>query len=284
MAFQNLETTLDTLKTLGASTVEITYFGSGDDGAIESPTLKTFFAGYDEETIEEALADQSGDTLIAFVEHLLGFGWENGTGLDGTIIFDLTTDKITHNQEEEVIQCNYNEEVYNLAGDLLSSKTDNWEDRMLPSPSETQTENDESVSQQQKEYIRSIENKLRETSTERFLLDFWIKYPEVESITLGKTWGKNAESGWTTFIELKDIEFIAIQAMEDLKKKLDKTDQYDINSVSGWQELLFEDGGVSPEEISENYLDKKLTHTENPEQTLKEMMIEIAKVINGENC
>ncbi|ACB54299.1 hypothetical protein cce_4953 [Crocosphaera subtropica ATCC 51142] len=228
MAFQNLESVLDTLKTQGASTIEITYFGEGDDGAIEPPSLKTCTAGYDSEAIEAALDSGPGDTLIAFVEHILGPGWENGTGLSGTVIFDLTTDTITHSQEEEVIQCNYNEDTYTLNGDLLRSKTDNWEDRILASSSEN-----ESMSQHQKEYISQIESKLRETITERFLLDFWVQYPEVDNITLEKTWGKTPEGGWTTFIELKDIEFVSIQAMEELKKKLDGTSQYEADSVSG---------------------------------------------------
>ncbi len=282
MAFLNLDSTLDTLKTLGASSIKITYSGSGDDGAIEPPTLETYTEGSDLEPIESTLESKTGDTLIAFVEHLLGPGWENGTGLDGTVIFNLVADTIVHNQEEEEVQYNYNEDVYDLSGELLSSKTDNWEDRMLTSQNEAKTENDKSVGQEQKEYITSIETLLRQTTTERFLLDFWIKYPEVETIAFSKTWEKTVEGGWTTFIELKNIEFITIQAMENLKKKLDNTDQFNINSVSGWQELLFEDGGVSPEEISEDYLDKKLTHPENPEKQLREIIDSITKIIDGE--
>lgn len=281
MAFLNLDSTLDTLKTLGAESIQITYSGSGDDGAIEPPTLETYTGGCDLEPIINALESEAGDTLIAFVEHLLGPGWENGAGLDGTVLYNLVTDTIVHNQEEEDVQYNYNEDVYNLRGELLSSKTDNWEDSFSTSHNEAKTENDQSVGQKQKEYISSIETLLRQTTTERFLLDFWIKYPEVATVTFSNTIGMDIDENWLCSVKLVGIEFVSPQAMKNLKDRLDIDSDVDMTMISTWQKLLFVNGHIGQGQISEELLNQAIFRSENPEEKLREIMESIRKTIDG---
>ncbi len=271
MAFQNLESVLDTLKTQGASTIEITYFGEGDDGAIEPPSLKTCTAGYDSEAIEAALDSGPGDTLIAFVEHILGPGWENGTGLSGTVIFDLTTDTITHSQEEEVIQCNYNEDTYTLKGDLLRSKTDSEKN-----PAKA---------------LVKIKNILREYTTEQKLLAFWVLYPEIKSITIYESMEMDDEGGWTAHKVLTNIEFIDDKAEETLRKRLELSEEKDSDDLYWWGVSLFIDekgytedkklfNGEFPD-IEEKHLGFTLERPEDPEEVLSQTLYKIRSVLDS---
>ncbi len=280
MAFSNLEETMNSLKEMGVSKVEIEYLGSGDDGAIEPPDfhktdkLKTLPDGFEEE---------AGDTLVAFVEHLLGPGWENGMGLQGKLIFNVETGVITHNQEEETANTDYTTQIFNSSGELLTEEIDSWYERVATEirRKDRETHGEQASLEVQLGYINSIEQALSHTKFKRFMCEFWVEYPTITSVTWG-TWirdtGLKSEVTQLTFISEEAENEFAQQIADSIS---DGQTSFTRTTFTRSELNLFLFSQIYIDlPITEEYRDVALTRPEDPTKDLQMLLCEVYKALD----
>lgn len=124
--------------------------------------------------------------------------------------------------------------------------------------------------------IDSLETLLKQTETHRYLLELWIDYPEIKTLTFEDNYEYDDDGSYYRVVKLNDIEFISDEAMETLHERLDKEGYYD-DETEAWQIMLFdyEQPNVDPQSML-----KAFERPEDPEMKLQEIMSQIAAIIN----
>jgi hypothetical protein len=116
---------------------------------------------------------------------------------------------------------------------------------------------------------------LNRTETQRTLLQFWLDFPEVESLTFQGDFEYDDEGGYVRCIYLVAISFVSDEAMKALRARLDKDNTYSDENPD-WDELIFQ--SCLPD-IDEDIWCEKLVRTEQPEQEIASLNAKIRDAV-----
>lgn len=261
--------TLKDLKEKGVLEILIEYRGGGDSGDIDYPVYKP------QNLDNYATHDQTeANELICFVESLLGLGWENGEGSSGSVVFDFDKNIIHHTHEDEIIEYHSSECIYSFDGlEIESTSNSPFSEEVVV------TDTEKSSPQEQLKIIEDIDALLVRTSTQRFLLDFWIKYPEIKSVMFEDCYEYDDNGDYFQIIFLSDIEFVSEEAKQGLVDRLNDSDLFDdYSDLETWQRLLLED--CTPD-IDGEHIKRTLTRPENPEKEIAAIVDEVRQFISA---
>ena len=163
----NLKLLLTKLKAMGATKIVIEYYGEGDSGDIDPPE-------YEPPHLRAHISAHEVKVLTLFVEDILEPGWEIDSGSEGFVTFDFTNERIVHVHNSRYTEYDTTKLCWNFSGDAVEDDTDIEEEGeqkpempLLELPSA----------------VYDLSALLNRTETHRTLLQFWLNFPEVESLT-----------------------------------------------------------------------------------------------------
>jgi hypothetical protein len=123
--------------------------------------------------------------------------------------------------------------------------------------------------------VHDLSALLNRTETQRTLLQFWLDFPEVESLTFQGDFEYDDEGGYVRCISLVAISFVSDEAMKALRARLDKDNTYSDENPD-WDELIFQ--SCLPD-IDEDIWCEKLVRTEQPEQEIASLNAKIRDAV-----
>jgi hypothetical protein len=254
-----LKLLLAKLKAMGATKIVIEYCGEGDSGDIEPPE-------YEPATLRAHVAAHEVNALTGFVEDILEPGWEIDSGSEGWVTFDFTNERIAHVHNQRYTEYDTTKQCWNFKGDAVEDDTDiegecdqKPEMPLLELPSA----------------VYDLSTLLIRTETQRTLLQFWLNFPEVESLTFQGDFEYDDEGGYVRCISLAAISFVSDEAMKALRARLDKDNTHSDENPD-WDELIFQN--CLPD-IDEDLWCEKLVQPEHPEQEIAAVNAQIREAV-----
>ncbi len=163
----NLKLLLAKLKAMGATKILIEYYGEGDSGDIDPPE-------YDPPTLAAHISAQEVNLLSRFVGERLEPGWEIDSGSEGWVTFDFANERIVHVHNSRYTEYDTTKLCWNFKGDAVEDDTDIEEEGEL---------RPEMPLLELPSAVYDLSDLLNRTETQRTLLQFWLNFPEVESLT-----------------------------------------------------------------------------------------------------
>jgi hypothetical protein len=256
---KNLQILLAKLKAMGATKIVIEYYGEGDSGEIEAPQ-------YEPPTLRAHVAADEVNQLTQFVESLLEPGWEIDSGSEGWVTFDFTNERIAHVHNSRYTEFDTTKQCWNFGGDAVEDDTD-IEGECEQKP--------EMLLLELPPAVYDLSTRLNRTETQRTLLQFWLNFPEVESLTFQGDFEYNDEGGYVRCISLVAISFVSDEAMKALRTRLDPNNTHSDENPD-WDELIFQN--CLPD-IDEDLWCEKLVRPEQPEQEIASINAQIRDAV-----
>jgi hypothetical protein len=255
----NLKLLLAKLKAMGATKILIEYYGEGDSGDIDPPE-------YDPPTLAAHISAHEVKVLTLFVEDILEPGWEIDSGSEGWVTFDFTNERIAHVHNQRYTEYDTTKQCWNFKGDAVEYDTDIEEESDLKP---------EMPIIQLPSAVYDLSALLNRTETQRTLLQFWLDFTEVESLTFQGDFEYNDEGGYVRCISLAAISFVSDEAMKALRTRLDTNNTHSDENPD-WDELIFQN--CLPD-IDEDLWCEKLVRPEHPEQEIASINAQIRDAV-----
>jgi hypothetical protein len=263
-----LKLLLSKLKVMGATKIVIEYYGGGDSGDIDPPE-------YDPPTLARHISAQEVNLLSRFVGERLEPGWEIDSGSEGWVTFDFTNERIVHVQNSRYTDYDTTKLCWNFSGDAVEDDADIEEESDLKP---------EMPIIQLPSTVHDLSGLLNRTETQRTLLQFWLDFPEVESLTFQGNFEYDDEGGYVRCISLADISFVSDEAMGKLRTRLNHSNT-DSDEHPDWEELIFQ--SCLPD-IEEALWCEKLVRPAHPEREItavnakiRDAVLSVARELGG---
>jgi len=255
----NLKLLLAKLKAMGATKIVIEYYGEGDSGNIDPPE-------YEPPNLRAHISAHKVKVLTLFVEDILEPGWEIDSGSEGWVTFDFTNERIAHVHNSRYTEFDTTKQCWNFKGDAVEDDADIEEEGEL---------RPEMPLLELPSAVYDLSALLNRTETQRTLLQFWLDFPEVESLTFQGDFEYDDEGGYVRCISLAAISFVSDEAMKALRARLDKDNTYSDENPD-WEELIFQ--SCLPD-IDEDLWCEKLVRPEEPEQEIVSLNAKIRDAV-----
>jgi hypothetical protein len=255
----NLKLLLTKLKAMGATKILIEYYGEGDSGDIEPPE-------YEPTNLRAHISAHEVKVLTLFVEDILEQGWEIDSGSEGWVTFDFTNERIVHVHNSRYTEYDTTKQCWNFGGDAVEDDTDIEEEGEL---------RPEMPLLELPPAVYDLSALLNRTETQRTLLQFWLDFPEVESMIFDGSFESNDEGGYVRCISLAAVSFVSDEAMKALRARLDRNNTH-CEENPDWDELIFQ--SCLPD-IDEALWCEKLLRPEHPEQEIAALNAQIRDAV-----
>lgn len=254
-----LKLLLAKLKAMGAAKITIEYYGEGDSGEIEAPE-------YEPPHLRAHISAHEVKVLTRFVEDILEPGWEIDSGSEGWVTFDFTNERIAHVHNSRYTEYDTTKQCWNFKGDAVEGGPDIEEEGEL---------RPEMPLLELPSAVHDLSALLNRTETQRTLLQFWLDFPEVESLTFQGDFEYNDEGGYVRCISLAAISFVSDEAKSALVTRLDRNNTH-CEENPDWEELIFQ--SCLPD-IDEDLWCEKLLRPDRPEQELAALNAQIRDAV-----
>jgi len=255
----NLKLLLAKLKAMGATKIVIEYYGEGDRGNIDPPE-------YEPPNLRAHISAHEVKVLTLFVEDILEPGWEIDSGSEGWVTFDFTNERIAHVHNSRYTEFDTTKQCWNFGGDAVEDDTD-IEGECEQKP--------EMLLLELPPAVYDLSTRLNRTETQRTLLQFWLNFPEVESLTFQGDFEYDDEGGYVRCISLAAISFVSDEAMKALRTRLDPNNTHSDENPD-WDELIFQN--CLPD-IDEDLWCEKLVRPDHPEQEIAAVNAQIREAV-----